>query len=944
MFIKSNLIGISFLLLLSFTFKTANAQETGAIKGTVYTAKTGEPLTGVSILIKGPQTGTATNEQGRFTFRNLPEDDYILIFKYLGFETKKIEVEVDEEETETVEVELERKFQKLEEVTVTGIRQGQAAALNEKKNAGGIESVISSKLMETFANPSAGAALKFIGGVNLDEDMGQARYVRIRGMSPDLVNVALNGVKTGSPEGDTRAVTLDMIPAGLLSKMSVSKSLTPDQSMDAIGGAVNLVTKSALTENRLLSIKLSGLYNDKMQQRSKFGGRVSAAYGQRLGEDNQLGFRVGVMHSITPIGNNDLEAEYVNDPGESNFNSVAALELRDYIVTRYSTGVNLNLDYRFNKDSKLYFNGFYNHFKDDQYQYTLALEADAAGRGFENRIETNKLLSLQIGGEHYLGDRWEVSYQLAYSYAAQSVPGVEYGFEKGYNDETPFIKFNRQQRPRFPKFSLTQGLTKEYIYGTYENWALGEIEYEDEASEERRYVPKIDMYKHFTLGSSIKGTLQFGVKASFVEKGQNNIVGTFEPVNDVGLAGFIGDYTYENYLEGKYAPYGIGYFPTEETIKDFFNVQLSSWQDYNPNNAFEIDKKATALGSNAEDYQATEKTYAGYLMTTLQIGKLEAIVGARYVYLASEYTANKVLIDKQKYPNQPQGIGIEKVSSEETTSFILPSINLKYNINTQNILRFAWTLTYARPSVFDIVPRVGASRSEEEISLGNPELDIARAMNLDFTASHYFSNIGIASVNLFYKYIDNYIYPTTFLYDGRYAEYKGFEATKPINGDYANLYGIGLSFQNQLTFLPGVLSGIGIYANYTYIYSEAYSRIQVSPNNYKRVKMSFPGQAGSTGSVSISYQRGGFNGRVSYTFNDAYIVKTRKLARPDRIYAAHQELSVSMSQQFSSHWTIFLQGSNLTNEPLVYYNGVRDRPEQQEYYSFGIKLGLEYNL
>src|SRR5699024_12674 len=98
------------------------------------------------------------------------------------------------------------------------------------------------------------------------------------------------------------------------------------------------------------------------------------------------------------------------------------------------------------------------------------------------------------------------------------------------------------------------------------------------------------------------------------------------------------------------------------------------------------------------------------------------------------------------------------------------------------------------------------------------------------------------------------------------------------------------------------------------------------------------------GNVSISYERGGFNGRISFNFTSAYIAQTRGSEETDRYYNAQQHLSVSLSQHIGRHWMIFAKGLNLTGEPLIYYEGVLSRPEQKEYYSFNLKLGLKFKL
>ncbi|MCB8828366.1 TonB-dependent receptor plug domain-containing protein, partial [Escherichia coli] len=82
-------------------------------------------------------------------------------------------------------------------------------------------------------------------GVSVANDQGEGRYVIIRGVNPNLVNVVLNGLTMPAPEPDGRQVKLDDIPSALINSVIVTKSLTPDQDANAIGGEVNIRTLTA---------------------------------------------------------------------------------------------------------------------------------------------------------------------------------------------------------------------------------------------------------------------------------------------------------------------------------------------------------------------------------------------------------------------------------------------------------------------------------------------------------------------------------------------------------------------------------------------------------------------------------------------------------------------------------------------------------------------------
>ena len=59
------------------------------LTGTVTEAETGNPLTGATVLVKGTNIGTLTNEAGEFTLK-APDNAEILVISYLGFQTQEI--------------------------------------------------------------------------------------------------------------------------------------------------------------------------------------------------------------------------------------------------------------------------------------------------------------------------------------------------------------------------------------------------------------------------------------------------------------------------------------------------------------------------------------------------------------------------------------------------------------------------------------------------------------------------------------------------------------------------------------------------------------------------------------------------------------------------------------------------------------------------------------
>src|SRR3977135_3547075 len=125
--------------------------------------------------------------------------------------------------------------------------------------------------------------------VSLERDEGDGQYIPLRGPEPRLSNVTINGIHVPSPEG-VRNVKLDAIPSDLVDMVEISKTLSANQDADAIGGSVNLVTKSA-TDKPYVSLLGMGGYTPISGGRKQY--QFAATAGQRFGPDKKIGLLFG---------------------------------------------------------------------------------------------------------------------------------------------------------------------------------------------------------------------------------------------------------------------------------------------------------------------------------------------------------------------------------------------------------------------------------------------------------------------------------------------------------------------------------------------------------------------------------------------------------------------------------------------------------------------------
>jgi len=284
---------------------------------------------------------------------------------------------------------------------------------------------------------------------------------------------------------------------------------------------------------------------------------------------------------------------------------------------------------------------------------------------------------------------------------------------------------------------------------------------------------------------------------------------------------------------------------------------------------------------------------------------------------------------------------IGQVTDESSYTNILPSVHLKYDLTDNTIFRFAWTNTLARPNYIDLVPTIDILVDDEEIVLGNSELDPTTSMNFDIMAEHYFENVGILSGGVFYKRINDFIY--TQIGEVPAGEPNaGFETFQPQNGDYAYVTGAEFAFQRQLDFLPGFARNLSIYLNYTYLNSQA-NGIR-NEDGDERGDLELPGATPNMFNASLGYGDDKFTARLSGNFSDAYLDELGGNDFEDRYYDQQFFLDFNVTYALSKNLRIYADLTNITNQPLRYFQGVRNRTQQVEFYDRRFTIGLKYDL
>src|SRR5713226_6323655 len=293
------------VLLYNVLFQAPASAQTG--RGTIAgTAKdeANSALSSALIEIQALGRRAVSDDQGQFRIADVPAGEYTLTVSYVGFAQFSSTVKVDAGQTANVNAVL-KVASVSDQVIVTAERaRGEAEAINIERMAENIVQVLPAEVITSLPNTYVADAVGRLPSVTLERDEGEGKYVQIRGTEPRLSNVTIDGVNVPSPEATVRNIKLDAVPANLVERIEVYKTLAASQDADAIGGTVNLVTKTA-GEKATYNFGGSGGYTP-IQGGSTLGS-FDGAVGKRFGVIKKLGILVGGTWDRNNRGINDLE-------------------------------------------------------------------------------------------------------------------------------------------------------------------------------------------------------------------------------------------------------------------------------------------------------------------------------------------------------------------------------------------------------------------------------------------------------------------------------------------------------------------------------------------------------------------------------------------------------------------------------------------------------------
>jgi hypothetical protein len=252
---------LSLSILLLFLSILSFAQK-GIIRGTAIEESTGEPLLGVTVVIKGTTNGSITDFDGKFEIKVEP-GTYDLQASFISFETVILTgIQVKENDVTILEnLLLSEDVKTLKEVVVTAevLKNSEEAILTIKKRSANVLDGISAASFRKMGDGDAASAMKRVTGVSVQG----GKYIYVRGLGDRYTKTVLNEVDIPGLDPDRNSLQMDIFPTNVIDNIVVSKSFTADLPADFTGGIVNIETKE-FPESKSVKLGLGLGFNPSM--------------------------------------------------------------------------------------------------------------------------------------------------------------------------------------------------------------------------------------------------------------------------------------------------------------------------------------------------------------------------------------------------------------------------------------------------------------------------------------------------------------------------------------------------------------------------------------------------------------------------------------------------------------------------------------------------------
>ncbi|MEQ8733849.1 MAG: TonB-dependent receptor [Rhodospirillaceae bacterium] len=751
----------------------------------------------------------------------------------------------------------------VEEVTVFGQALSIKRAIEVKRAATNIVDAAVQDDVGRLPDLNTASVIRRISGISVQNDQAEARFPIIRGLNPTYNRTTIDGGIVSSPErgSNARSVPLDVVPASLLSRLEVIKSVTPELDGNAIGGTINVVTRSAFEEDPGFFYGSAYVgHHEQSGDGGKLNGggktqpwRANFATGTRFGPDEEFGIVLGVDYSVRNFEIPQIEvddADYTefdaagNNVGLGNGNGIVVPtnnRVFFYNNNRERLGGAVKLEWRPDSDFEFTLSSLYTEFNDDERRDEFTYELGTNGSSSQPDTITNQtpISGVTEDGRGIVGlGRFTLDRKI---YNVQGVAEWQASDSLLLDARMTYSGAELNNPESTESFSTAATFGAVYDTSTFfpRTYPLDPQGYFDPASYNHNNRGVLDRFAEDDIFEvAVNGTMDFDtftVKTGGVYRDRNKDEGftfnRFVAVNPYTLADVPDNGLADVEFQGNY--------------KFLTRVDSDGANSYFSSNPF------TNVLTSQNGSSASEEVYAGYAQGTMDFGALSVTGGVR--------------VEHTSWNGAPLNGG--DVSGDYTD--ILPSAVARYNIQDDLVFRVAASRTIGRPNISDLTRGFSPSTDGADLVLSrsNPDLKPRRSTNLDATVEWYIPN-GLLAFGAFYKDISDEIFVLTTTNANLTVDGVTYDRiTQPENAADAEVFGIEGQFQQTFAWLPQPWDGVGVAANFTLLDTKF---VVPLANGTTRTTTLFQ-QPDFVMNLTAFYQNEFFEVRGSYNYTDSFL-------------------------------------------------------------------------
>ena len=884
-----------FILLLVLSTMTAMA---GNIKGTVLDKQTKEPLTGATIQITGTALGVVADIDGNYTL-NVNDGTYTITVRYIGY--KDILLNSIKVKAETLlNFEMESDAQALGEVSVVAKKnlEGELALQMERQKATLAIENLGAKEMSIKGISNVEEGVKKITGISI----ASAGQLIVRGLGDRYSTTTLNGLPIASPNPDNKLIPLDIFPASTVQNITVSKVYDASAFADYSGAHIDISTKENVGSDFLsISFNAGGKFNTLGKDF------------YRMDRDGSLFKTPSLDQKLIDMSLTDFE-EYArhNRLFSTSFQVSKKTALPEF-------GGNIGFGKRFtlggNEVSVLGSIGVSNDLQTMDNASIRTLEATGNTLNeFNYDSYSNELKIAALGN---LGYSFRTSDHIGYTffYARNAIDtymrreGVDYEDHHliGSNNVTHIYSLQNHQVNGKHYFGKQWDL----------NWSGSYSKTSSDEPDRRQvmFIREDDQIKLFKLNR--QETMRY-----FGSLNEDEWVGDLTASYRFGdnnklQAGFTYKDKNRDYMGTRFY-YNLN--KLNPTITDIYDTDSFLNMENVENGSITIDRKKQPKDS----YTAGNSIYAGYIATEYYpVAPLLVNLGVRYE------------ISKQWVDYYTDGGKAER--SELNKNDLFPSLNMKYQMNEKNSLRFAFSRTVTRPSFIEMAPFLYQESYGSAQIRGNADLQNGYNYNIDLRYELFEKNGDMLSITAYYKHLKAPI--------ERVQTLSGGSAVHSFrNADNGMATGVEIEFRKEIVKdLRFGVNGSYMYTNVKLPEGGAYTNSQ----------RALQGASPYLANADLTYSPAFSNDRqlsvaLLYNLQGPRIHSVGISGLGDIKQQPVHTLNFTGSYRFNRRFAVKLQVNDLLNQDILFKQEVPTTGDKVEVERFrkgtGFEVGFSYDL